>query len=382
MSKLNYSTMAEMAKRRRQTYEITPNLDFVNTEFGYYSLDAWREQGKLQGEHDPWVYDDYMKEMFYLEDDGQMYLNGCNWEASEFYPRFEQVQVEDLGDKEIAIDEFGRSVLYFKKSRSGYMPEYVDHPVKDLESFKEKCLWRLNPKTKQRYIDLEKHVPAMLEAEKKGTMMVQRYVGGFMYLRSLMGPEDLLYMVYDDPDLIHTCMEAWFELADAVTAYHQQYVTLDELFFGEDITYNQGPLISHDMIREFILPYYKRLIDNTKARQIDKTRKLYLHLDTDGLIESVIPTYAEIGFDVYSPFEVASGSFVTEIGKKYPNIVMTGGIDKREFSKTRQELTDYLQGVLPDMKRRGGYIPTCDHGVPEEADFDNYRFYRKFASEL
>ena len=34
--------------------------------------------------------------------------------------------------------------------------------------------------------------------------------------------------------------EKWLELADAVAAYHQQFVTLDELFFGEDITYNMG----------------------------------------------------------------------------------------------------------------------------------------------
>ena len=33
------------------------------------------------------------------------------------------------------------------------------------------------------------------------------------------------------------------------------------------------------------------------------------------------------------------------------------------------------------MKRRGGYIPTCDHGVPEEADFDTYIYYRKYCSE-
>jgi hypothetical protein len=28
-----------------------------------------------------------------------------------------------------------------------------------------------------------------------------------MYLRSLIGPVELLYMVYDNPDLIHACMQ-------------------------------------------------------------------------------------------------------------------------------------------------------------------------------
>lgn len=369
--------MAPAARRRRSLYAITPNADFVNTEFGYYSLETWRKQGKIEGEHDPWFYDAYTREKFYLEDDGQFYLNGANWEAAEFYPRFEDKILADRGDKAVIQDEYGREVLVYKRSRNGYMPEYLNHPVKDMHTWEETCKWRMNPSTKERYEELDKHIPDAIKAAEQGYMIVQRYCGGYMYLRSLMGPEDLMYLLYDDPDLIHACMQQWFELADAVTAYHQKFVTLDELFFGEDITYNMGPLISPDMIREFLFPYYEQLIQNTKMRQLDPSRKLYLHLDSDGKQESVIPLYQSIGFDVFSPFEVASGSNVVEIGRKFPNIVIHGGIDKREFSNSRERLTAYLDGLLPAMKARGGYIPTCDHGVPEEADFDNYVYYRK-----
>ncbi|MFI3214212.1 MAG: uroporphyrinogen decarboxylase family protein [Eubacteriales bacterium] len=375
--------MEAAAKKRRATYEMTPNLGLINTEFGYYSLDAWKEQGKIEGEHDPWVYDEYLQERFFLEHDGQYYLNGANWEASEFYPMFEDKHLEDRGeDKEIVQDQYGREVLVYKRSRSGYMPEYVGHPVHDMESWKEKCEWRLNPDTEQRYIDLEKKLPEAMEAYKSGCMMVQRYSGGYMYLRSLIGPEELLYMVYDDPDLIHACMQTWFNLADRITAYHQQFFTLDELFIGEDITYNQGPLISPAMIEEFLFPYYKKLYENAKARQLDPTRKLHFHLDTDGFVEPVIGLYQSIGFDVFSPFEVASGSDVVKIRELHPDIIMSGGIDKRMYSASREELKEYLDGILPVMKEKGGYIPTCDHGVPEEANYENYVYYRKRCDEL
>ena len=33
--------------------------------------------------------------------------------------------------------------------------------------------------------------------------------------------------------------------------------------------------------------------------------------------------------DAMSPFEVASGCDVVEIGRQYPNLFMLGGIDKR-----------------------------------------------------
>jgi hypothetical protein len=38
--------------------------------------------------------------------------------------------------------------------------------------------------------------------------------------------------------------------------------------------------------------------------------------------------------------------------------------------------------VFPAMQARGGYIPTCDHGVPEEVSFENYMHYRKRCLEF
>ena len=197
-----------------------------------------------------------------------------------------------------------------------------------------------------------------------------------------MGPEDLLYKFYDSPELIHDCMTTWFELADAVIAKHQRHLTFDELFFAEDICYNNGPLISPEMMREFLLPYYQQLITNMKSRQIDQQRHLFFQIDTDGYANPTIPVYGELGMDVMSPFEVASGCDVVEVGKQYPELVMTGGIDKRVLATTKEEIDRMVERIIPVMRERGGYIPTCDHGVPEEVSLENYRHFRKRCLEL
>ena len=177
-------------------------------------------------------------------------------------------------------------------------------------------------------------------------------------------------------------MKSWFDLADTVIARHQQYVTIDELFFGEDICYNHGSLISPDMIREFIFPYYSQLIANMRRRQIDKSRHMYFQLDTDGFAVPVIPMYTELGMDVMSPFEVAAGNDLLAIADEYPRLVMTGGIDKRVLAAGPAAIDAFLERIIPPMRRRGGYIPTCDHGVPEEVSFDNYMHYRRRIIEL
>ena len=217
----------------------------------------------------------------------------------------------------------------------------------------------------------------------QGMIITQGLIGGYMYLRSLIGPEGMLYIVYDKPELIHDCMQTWFDLADAVIARHQQHVTIDEIFFAEDICYNHGSLISPDMMREFLLPYYQQLIANLKRRQIDRTRHLYVQVDTDGFADPVIPVYKEaIGMDVMSPFEVASGCDVVRVGRQYPDLVMFGGIDKRDAGQGQGRDRPDGGAILPAMRERGGYIPTCDHGVPEEVTYEDYLHYRKRCLEF
>jgi uroporphyrinogen decarboxylase len=282
----------------------------------------------------------------------------------------------------VVQDFAGRATLCFKGRRNGFMPEYLDHPVKDMATWEEKCKWRLNPDTPERYADLEERMETGRDAASRGLIITQGVVGGYMYLRSLIGPEGLLYMFYDNPQLIHDCMQTWFNLADAVTTRHQEHVTIDELFLGEDICYNNGSLISPDMIREFLFPYYQQLVTNIRARQLDPDRHLYIHIDTDGWCRPVIDLYCEMGMNVMSPFEVASGCDVVELGKQHPDLVMSGGIDKRVLAQGKEAIDKHLNYIFPAMQKRGGYIPTCDHGVPEEVSLENYRYFRKRCLEF
>ena len=274
-------------------------------------------------------------------------------------------------------DVAGRQVLCFKGRRSGFMPEYLDHPVKDRKSWDENVKWRLDPAAPQR----DAGAPALLrDAEagaQQGMVMFQHVIGGYMFLRSLIGPLNLLYLVHDNPGLIEDCMESWFRLADAVIARHQRQITFDVLFFGEDICYNHGSLISPDMIRRFLFPYYQQLLTNMKARQLDPQRTLHFAVDSDGFANAVIPLYREIGMDIMMPFEVASGCDVVAIGREYPRLIMSGGFDKRILAQGKAAIDREVERIFPPLRARGGYLPTCDHGVPEEVSLENYLHYRK-----
>ncbi|MBN1445704.1 MAG: hypothetical protein JW957_06320 [Candidatus Omnitrophica bacterium] len=366
--------MCENARKLRDTYKIKPDAPLFQKEFGFLSLEAWKKQGMPK--------DVPLRKLFGFDEPGNHYLTGLGWCEAGFMPAFPEKMIEDRGVHEVIQDKAGRYVLYFKGRRSGFMPEYLDHPVKDMKTWEEKCKWRLNPETPERYKNLQETLGKAKKEAATGKIISQQVVGGYMYLRSLIGPEGLLYKFYDEPELIHKCMKTWLELADAVISKHQEQVSLDEFFIAEDICYNKGPLISPEMIKEFLFPYYRQLIGNIKSRQLDKNRHLYFQVDTDGYAPSVIPLYMDIGMDVMSPFEAASGCDVLEIGREFPGMVISGGIDKRILAKGKDAIDRYIDHVLPAMKKRGGYIPTCDHDVPEEVPYEDYFHYRKRCLEF
>jgi len=366
--------MCEGAKKYWDFYNMVPGAGLIQSEFGFFTLERWKEEGLDTSIP--------LSETFGFDPQGRIDLNGLGWCEAGFAPIFEEKVLEDRGDYELVQDFAGRKVLCFKGRRRGFMPEYVDHPVKDMKTWEEDCLWRMDPDTPSRQTAMDQYIPDAIEKAKQGMFVGQRLVGGYMYLRSLIGPEDLLYKFYDDPELIHACMQQWLKLADAITARHQQHLPIDEVFIGEDICYNHGPLISPDMIREFLMPYYQQLLTNMRRRQLDKNRPMGFQVDTDGFCDPVIDLYRELGMTKMSPFEVAANCDVLRTAQQYPDLRLSGGIDKRVLAQGPKAIDEMIDRILPVMKARGGFHPTCDHGVPEEVSLENYLYYRKRALEF
>ena len=135
--------MDPAGRHLRDTYAITPGIPLVKREFGFYSLEAWANQGMPQNVSHASLFD--------LDGPGKHSLGQLGWCEAGLCPVFETKVLEDRGDYELVQDFAGRHVLYFKGRRDGFMPEYVDHPVKDRRTFEEQILWRMDPESPARY---------------------------------------------------------------------------------------------------------------------------------------------------------------------------------------------------------------------------------------
>lgn len=306
------------------------------------------------------------------------------WTETPLIPPFEACVLEETADYQVIQDPSGRVKRIFRDLPTLAMPTYLRHAVSCEADWEERVKYRLDPTTPERWTAFEAgkaHIMADSAGGKPPYWLWQGLLGGYMYLRNMFGPEDLLYAFYDRPALIHDLMRTWFDFMDYSLERIQSAYALDQLTLAEDICYKTGMLISPATFREFLLPYYQELVSRAKARN---TRPLYFCVDTDGNPDEAIPLYLECGMDGMEPFEVAAGQDVVAKARQYPDLVIRGGIDKRLLRDGADLalLDAELERIMVPMRERGGYIPTVDHGIPPDVPLKHYLHFRAKMLEL
>jgi hypothetical protein len=379
------------SERLKATYNFEPVDRMYRREFYIWveALERWKREGlpadkitvKDSAVLNPGEYPPGLEEYFYYDKPGDHPIEMLGWCEPPFVPAMEAKVIETNDKYDIVRDEAGRTVQFKKGKRHGFMPSYLKHAVTCDKDWEEDIAPLLDVDTVERWSSTPQVIENAKQADKDNKLISQRIIGGYMYLRSLIGPEEVCYMFIDNPGLIHKMMQRWLELSEAVTSRVQEHVEYDEFFLAEDVSYNHGMLVSPAIMKEFLFPYYQQAIANVRSRQ--KGKKLFIQVDTDGNVDEAMELYHdEIGMDVMSPFEVAAGNDVVELAKRFPDVVMVGGIDKRVLAEGKEAIDKYLDYVMPFMVKRGGFIPTCDHGVPDNVSYENYMHYRNRMIEM
>ena len=144
--------------------------------------------------------------------------------------------------------------------------------------------------------------------------------------------------------------------------------------FGEDMSYNLGPMLSKESYDEFMLPYYKQLVPEIKKHG---TKVL---IDTDGQVEPLIPWFLEGGIEGILPLERMAGVDVNRIRQNFPELIMVGGFDKTIMHLGEEAMRREFERILPAI-RSGRYIPSVDHQTPPGVTMENYKIFMKLLWE-
>jgi len=199
-------------------------------------------------------------------------------------------------------------------------------------------------------------------------------LGPFWAPRTLLGIEPHLFAFYDEPELMHRINADVARFNLRVLEQVCGVLTPDFMTFAEDMSYNNGPMVSEAIFDEFLLPYYRLQIPAFRARGIR------VFIDSDGDISMAIPWFERAGIEGVLPLEKQAGVDVATLRDTHPSFLFIGNYDKMCMPHGEAAMRAEFERLLPAM-RRGGFIPSVDHQTPPGVSFELYKVYVRLLYE-
>ena len=208
------------------------------------------------------------------------------------------------------VDDWG---VGFTRSPHG-IPVPSRHPVQTVSA-----LDRYEPPAPSR----EHLVMVDLMKDRFGSSKAVFWMMRGVFVRSwrLIGMQNFMMMMYDNPDFIH-------RVAEMVTQFSLGQLDmlieagLDVLIVEDDIADKNNTLISPDQFKTFINPYNRKLVDRAHAAGLKVVRH------SDGNLWSILDLLLDSGYDGLNPLEPPAGMDIGLIKEKYGDrLCFFGGVN-------------------------------------------------------
>ncbi|MCL2640467.1 MAG: hypothetical protein FWD53_06460 [Phycisphaerales bacterium] len=194
--------------------------------------------------------------------------------------------------------------------------------------------------------------------------------GPFWQLREWLGFEGLCMLFLDDPEFVKEMIAFWQNfVSQLLDQMFKDYVP-DYIVINEDMAYKEKPMIGPEMTRQFLVPCWRQWAGQCK----DAGMPIY-DVDSDGHVGELIEPWIEAGFNCNDPQEVAAGNDIVAYRRIYgTKMAYRGGVDKRAMAKGGNVIKREIERLQPVIDA-GGFIPSCDHGIPSDVSWANYVEY-------
>jgi uroporphyrinogen decarboxylase len=185
--------------------------------------------------------------------------------------------------------------------------------------------------------------------------------------------QEWLLTIAADPDYVRAFYERKVENLLANLRLYAQAAgqNIDMVFFGEDFGTQKGLMISPQMFKELVAPYYKRVWDWIHQHT---SWKVLFH--SCGGIYPIIGTLIECGVDILNPVQItARGMDPARLKSEFGHRVAFwgGGIDTQTVlpfgspDEVRAQVEERIRTLAPG----GGFVFSTVHNVQGDVPVDN-----------
>lgn len=263
----------------------------------------------------------------------------------------------------------------------GALGSHKEGCIKDRTDF-EKYPW-----DELETIFFERYTPFIktFEQARPDGMMAIGGVGNgiFECVQDLVGYMDLCYMKADDEELYNDLFKKMAQVqAQIWKRFMREHADAFCLMrFGDDLGFDTATLISHDDIRELIIPGYKSIVDI--AHEAGKPFLLHSCGNLFDIFDEIID---KTGIDAKHSNEDKIGHFSVWVERYGDRIGNFGGIDTDVLCReTPENITAYVNNCLSKVADHGGIAFGSGNSIPDYVDTKGYitmvETVRKFRGE-
>ena len=283
------------------------------------------------------------------------------------------------------VDRWGRTLRY---PQDAYFYETLETPVTDRTDIDKICFEPAE--LDLRYLQVEHEslldqpqvcvepdltcLQSALQETRRHACLFGKTGGPYLRSSFMRGEADYLMEIVTNPARAKALAD---KVADHVTAVGVQEIIRWNLqttgiWICDDIAYNRGPLISPKSFEQVFLPAYRRMV---KAYKEAGARFVFFH--SDGDIRLFIDMLIDAGIDGINPVEPRANMSVVDLRKKYPRLILAGGIDNTGtlVEGPVQKIDDETREII-DVGRHGGVI-IGSASIGPDVSLEHFATYRR-----
>jgi len=199
-------------------------------------------------------------------------------------------------------------------------------------------------------------------------------VGVFHQCQFMRGYEQWLMDVAADPttfeSLADAVLEYWVALARNLIRACGPYI--DAIFYGDDIAFQNGPMMGPALFRRQIKPRLQQIMDMYR-QEAGADMPIIYH--TCGAAGSLIPDLIDIGVTCLNPVQVAATGMDTAVLKREygQEMAFLGAVDTQWVLPfgTPDDVRAEVRRRVADLNVDGGYILAAVHNLQAEVPPQN-----------
>ncbi len=213
----------------------------------------------------------------------------------------------------------------------------------------------------------------VLEETARHLPPAMKIIGGvngiFEHTWFLMGFENFCFALVEQPELIEAMFERVGQFSLEVFKTIIEGESIGAMWMSDDLAYYSGPMINPDYYRRYLFPWYRRMTELCRAKDMP----CLFH--SDGNLWTVLDDLVDIGFNALHPIEPKAMD-INEVKARYGDkLCLCGNIDLG-YTLTRgtpDEVRAEVRQRIKDLAPGGGYCVGSSNTVTDYVPLENFK---------